>query len=28
VIFRVDPEVHREAALTAELSGKSLSQIV
>jgi predicted HicB family RNase H-like nuclease len=25
VIFRVDPEVHRKAALTTELSGKSLN---
>jgi predicted HicB family RNase H-like nuclease len=26
VMFRVDPEVHRKAALAAELSGKSLNQ--
>ena len=26
VMFRVDPEVHRNAALAAELSGKSLNQ--
>ena len=26
VMFRVDPEVHRRAALAAELSGKSLNQ--
>ena len=26
VMFRVDPEIHREAALAAELSGKSLNQ--
>lgn len=26
VMFRVSPEVHRRAALTAELSGKSLNQ--
>jgi predicted HicB family RNase H-like nuclease len=25
-MFRVDPEVHRKAALAAELSGKSLNQ--
>ena len=28
VMFRVDPEVHRKAALAAELSGKSLNQWV
>jgi predicted HicB family RNase H-like nuclease len=26
VMFRVDPEVHRNAAIMAELSGKSLNQ--
>ena len=26
VMFRVSPEVHRKAALAAELSGKSLNQ--
>ena len=26
MMFRVDPEVHRKAALAAELSGKSLNQ--
>ena len=26
VMFRVDPEIHRKAALAAELSGKSLNQ--
>ena len=26
VMFRVDPEVHRKAALAAEMSGKSLNQ--
>jgi len=26
VMFRVDPEVHRKAALAAELEGKSLNQ--
>lgn len=26
VMFRVDPEVHRKAALAAELAGKSLNQ--
>ncbi len=26
VMFRVDPEVHRRAALAAELAGKSLNQ--
>jgi predicted HicB family RNase H-like nuclease len=26
VMFRVDPEVHRRAAVAAELSGKSLNQ--
>ena len=26
VMFRIDPEVHRKAALAAELSGKSLNQ--
>ena len=26
VMFRVSPDVHRKAALAAELSGKSLSQ--
>ncbi len=26
VMFRVDPETHRKAALAAELSGKSLNQ--
>ena len=26
VMFRVDPEVHRKAALAAEISGKSLNQ--
>jgi len=26
VMFRVDPEVHRQAALAAELAGKSLNQ--
>lgn len=26
VMFRVDPEVHRKAALAAELSGQSLNQ--
>ena len=26
MMFRVDPEVHRRAALAAELSGKSLNQ--
>jgi predicted HicB family RNase H-like nuclease len=26
VMFRVDPEVHRKAAIAAELSGKSLNQ--
>lgn len=26
VMFRVDPDVHRRAALAAELSGKSLNQ--
>jgi len=26
VMFRVNPEVHRKAALAAELSGKSLNQ--
>jgi predicted HicB family RNase H-like nuclease len=26
VMFRVDPEVHRKAALAVELSGKSLNQ--
>jgi len=25
-MFRVDPEVHRKAALAAELAGKSLNQ--
>lgn len=25
-MFRVDPEVHRKAALAEELSGKSLNQ--
>ena len=27
VMFRVDPEVHRKAAIAAELSGKSLNQM-
>ena len=26
MMFRVDPEVHRKAALAAELAGKSLNQ--
>ncbi len=26
VMFRIDPEVHRKAALAAELAGKSLNQ--
>lgn len=26
IMFRVDPEVHRKAALAAELAGKSLNQ--
>ena len=26
MMFRVSPEVHRKAALAAELSGKSLNQ--
>ena len=26
VMFRINPEVHRRAALAAELSGKSLNQ--
>jgi predicted HicB family RNase H-like nuclease len=26
VMFRVDPDIHRKAALAAELSGKSLNQ--
>lgn len=26
VMFRVSPEVHRKAAMAAELSGKSLNQ--
>ena len=26
MMFRVDPEVHRRAALAAELAGKSLNQ--
>jgi predicted HicB family RNase H-like nuclease len=26
MMFRVNPDVHRKAALTAELSGKSLNQ--
>ncbi len=26
VMFRIDPEVHRKAALAAELSGKSMNQ--
>ncbi len=26
VMFRIDPEVHRRAALSAELAGKSLNQ--
>lgn len=26
VMFRIDPEIHRKAAIAAELSGKSLNQ--